>query len=91
MALALKISVLFSRPDFLVRNVPKRVLKLVSDSLIGSTEHWRGKFSNTLAHLLAVAEEHRRVFQGKQRVGNPGNSWAEAPLDHDHTLSPVDV
>lgn len=46
MALALKISVLF-----IVRNVPKRVLKLVSDFLIGSTEHWRGKFNGILANL----------------------------------------
>ncbi len=72
MALALKISVLFSRPDFLVRNVPKRVLKLVSDFLLGSTEHWRCKFNGILARLLTNAcnwfDVVPRVLAGETRT-----------------------
>jgi hypothetical protein len=58
MALALRISALFSRPGYHVLNIPKRALRLILEALVGSTEHWRGKFNGILPLLLAIAE-HR--------------------------------
>jgi len=33
-------------------------------------------------HLLSVTEEHQGIVRGEQRVGDPGEPRAQAPLDH---------